>query len=177
MPNQGVMRASRGAAAGALAATVWAAQMPLDKRAVGSSFDDVELLGKLLTRGRHWRKLGWAVHIQNGALFGAGYALVSPHIPLPSWARGPAIATAENMATWPLTALSDNVHPAEDLPKAFLDARAFLVSAWRHLLFGIVLGEVERRMNASEPILGAEELSFTASSNGHSEYQLPVSPS
>ena len=32
-------------------------------------------------------------------------------------------------------------------------------------------------MNASEPILGAEELSFTASSNGHSEYQLPVSPS
>ena len=115
MPNQGVMRASRGAAAGALAATVWAAQMPLDKRAVGSSFDDVELLGKLLTRGRHWRKLGWAVHIQNGALFGAGYALVSPHIPLPSWARGPAIATAENMATWPLTALSDNVHPARGI--------------------------------------------------------------
>ncbi len=52
----------RGAIAGALAAGVWAAQMPLDKRAFGSDFDDVALLGKGLTRGEAWpaRRLGAA---------------------------------------------------------------------------------------------------------------------
>ena len=44
----------RGALAGALAAGVWAAQMPLDKRVFASDFDDVELLGKAFTRRSWW---------------------------------------------------------------------------------------------------------------------------
>ena len=43
-------RTLNGGLAGALAAAVWAAQQPIDKRLFGSRYDDVELLGKLVTR-------------------------------------------------------------------------------------------------------------------------------
>ncbi len=160
-------RTIRGALAGAVAAGVWAAQMPLDTRVFGSDFDDVELLGKALTRGRAWPLVGWALHLQNGALFGAAYANVAPRAPLPSWARGPLAAMAENLGTWPLTALTDRVHPARrELPAVFANPRALAQSSWRHLLFGVVLGELERRLNASEPIEAPDYARF-ASSNGH----------
>jgi hypothetical protein len=157
----------RGALAGTLAAAVWAAQMPLDKRVFGSDFDDVELLGKAITSSRAWPVAGWALHLQNGALFGALYANVAPSAPLPSWVRGPLAALAENLATWPLTALADHLHPArEELPAAFADPRALAQSTWRHLLFGAVLGELERRLNAPEPAQPPDYLQ-TISSNGH----------
>ena len=157
----------RGAVAGALAAGVWAAQMPLDKRAFESDFDDVALLGKALTRGRAWPLAGWALHLQNGALFGAAYANLAPRLPLPSWARGPVVASAENVLTWPLTALTDRLHPArKELPALRTSPRAFAQSTWRHLLFGVLLGELERRLNAQEPVV-APDYTPVASSNGH----------
>jgi hypothetical protein len=157
----------RGAFAGALAAGVWAAQIPLDKRVFGSDFDDVELLGKALTRRSAWPLAGWALHLQNGALFGALYANLAPRTPLPSWARGPAAALGENFATWPLVALTDRLHPARaDLPAAFASPRALAQSTWRHLLFGVVLGELERRLNAPEELEAPDYLQ-TVSSNGH----------
>ena len=65
--------------AGAVAAGVWAAQQPLDKRVFGVDYDDTELLGKLVTRGRGVaRRSGSALHVANGALFGALYANVAP---------------------------------------------------------------------------------------------------
>jgi hypothetical protein len=143
----------RAAIAGAMAAGAWAAQMPIDKRIFGSDFDDVELLGKTLTRRRYWPLAGWALHLQNGALFGALYAQAAPRMPLPSWARGPAAALSENFATWPLMALSDRLHPARrELTPAFSNPRALAQSTWRHLLFGVLLGELERRLNAEESI-------------------------
>ncbi|HEX2016248.1 MAG TPA: hypothetical protein VGN69_06095 [Solirubrobacteraceae bacterium] len=157
----------RGALAGALAAGVWAAQMPLDKRLFGCSYDDVELLGKTVTRRPGWLPAGIAMHVANGALFGAAYAHVAPRLPLPSWARGPFAATVENFASWPLAALSDRFHPArKDMPALLGNPRALAQATWRHLLFGVVLGEVERRLNAEaetelptyEPVI---------SSNGH----------
>ncbi len=157
----------RGAFAGALAAGVWAAQMPLDKRAFGTDFDDVELLGKAVTRGRGWPVVGWLLHLQNGAIFGAAYANVAPHAPLPSWARGPAAGMAENLATWPLVALTDRLHPArEELPAAFTNLRALAQSTWRHLLFGVLLGELERRMNADDRTDPPDFTQFV-STNGH----------
>ena len=44
-------RVAGGALAGGVAATCWAVQQPLDKRVFGTRYDDVELLGKLVTRG------------------------------------------------------------------------------------------------------------------------------
>jgi hypothetical protein len=157
----------RGAIAGALAAGVWGAQISLDKRAFGSDFDDIALLGKGLTRGEAWPLAGWALHLQNGALFGAAYANLAPRMPLPSWARGPVAASAENLLTWPLTALTDRLHPArKELPALLTNPRAFGQSAWRHLLFGVLLGEIERRLNAQEPV-GEPPPVPTASTNGH----------
>jgi hypothetical protein len=160
-------RTIRGALAGALAAGVWALQMPLDKRAFGVAFDDVELLGRAVTRSGWWPLAGWALHLQNGALFGAVYANVAPRTPLPSWVRGPAAGMAEHLATWPLVALTERVHPArEELPAAFANPRALAVATWRHLLFGALLGELERRMNADARV-EVPDYSRMHSANGH----------
>jgi hypothetical protein len=157
----------RGALAGALAAGVWAAQMPLDKRLLGTDFDDVELLGKAISRRRAWPLAGTLAHLCNGALFGAAYANLAPRTPLPSWARGPAAGLAENFATWPLTALAERLHPArEELPAAFASPRALAASTWRHLLFGALLGELERRLNADDRV-DPPNYSHLISANGH----------
>jgi hypothetical protein len=170
-----VAQTARGALAGAVAAAVWAAQQPLDKRIFRSRYSDTELLGKTVTRGGAWPAAGLALHMGNGAAFGAAYAQLAPRMPLPSWARGPVAALAEHVATWPLTTLSDRLHPARDeLPPLSRNSRAFCQSAWRHLLFGIVLGELERRMNAPED---AEIPSYehVVSSNGHGKLEPAVS--
>jgi hypothetical protein len=165
----------RGALAGAVAAGVWAAQQPLDKRVFRSSYDDAELLGRLVTRRPvPARVVGTALHLANGALFGAVYANVAPRLPLPSWARGPAAGLAENAGTWPLALASDRVHPARaDLPRLFGSRRAFAQATWRHLLFGVVLGELERRLNTPAD---AEVPTYehVVSSNGHGSIEHAV---
>lgn len=137
----------RGAVAGSLAAAAWALQQPLDKRVFRFAFDDVELLGKAVTRGPRWRTVGAAMHVANGAVFGVLYARVAPRIRcLPAWGKGPAAALAEHLATWPATALTDRFHPARSsLPQLRRSRRAFAQATWRHLLFGMILGELERR--------------------------------
>jgi hypothetical protein len=165
----------RGAIAGAVAAGVWAAQSPVDKLVFQSRYDDVELLGKALTRGRAWPAAGLALHLSNGALFGAVYATVAPRTPLPSWARGPLAGLLENFATWPLTALSDRLHPArKELPAISGSGRALAQATWRHLVFGIVLGELERRLNAPAEAQ-VPRYEHTPSPNGHGRIEHAVS--
>jgi len=160
-------RTLRGALAGAAAAAVWTAQQPLDRRVFGVPYDDVELLGKLVTRGRAWRPVGLAMHLGNGALFGALYANVAPSVPLPAWAKGPAAGLLEHAATWPGTRLTDRLHPARDeMPALSGDPRAFAQATWRHLLFAVVLGELERRLNPPAGALVPMNHE-TASTNGH----------
>src|SRR5688500_3259438 len=70
-------RVLRGALAGAVAAGVWAAQQPLDKRLFGVDYDDAELLGAFITRRRRSPEtfaIGTALHVLNGAVFGAVYS-------------------------------------------------------------------------------------------------------
>jgi hypothetical protein len=160
-------RTARGALAGAIAAGVWALQQPLDQKLFGVRYDDTELLGKAVTRGRAWPAVGLAIHLANGALFGAVYAGVSRRVPLPSWARGPAAGLGEHVASWPLVLITDRVHPARDeLPTLGTDPRAFAQAAWRHLLFGTVLGELERRLN-DEPDEELPSYEHVVSTNGH----------
>jgi xanthosine utilization system XapX-like protein len=150
-------RIPSGALAGAVAAAVWAAQQPLDKRLFGSEYDDVEVLGKLVTRDSGWQAAGLAIHMANGAAFGAVYALLRPFLPGPPQLAGVAAGLGEHLATWPLTALVDR-----DLAG---DRRAFAQSAWRHALFGLVLGELERRLNPAGQFEPLEQV--PVSSNGH----------
>jgi hypothetical protein len=160
-------RTLRGAVCGAVAAAVWALQQPLDKLAFSSRHDDVEFLGKAVTRGEQWYPAGLALHLQNGAAVGAVYANLAPVLPVPPVLRGPVIALAEHLVFWPLGAVSDRFHPArKELPALAGNRRAFAQEAWRHVLFGIVLGELERRLNA-EPEPAPPEAEADFSSNGH----------
>ena len=148
-------RIVRGALAGGVAAGVWVLQQPLDKRVFRGGYDDVELLGRaLLPRAerRRWYPLGLALHVQNGALFGAVYAgAVAPLLArtgVPAGARGPLVAQVENFGLWPLGRLSDRFHPArEQMPRLAGNRHALAQATWRHLLFGVVMGELERRLN------------------------------
>jgi hypothetical protein len=152
-------RTVRGALAGSVGAAVWLASQPLDRRLFGVDYDDAELLGRLVARGRpEAQAVGTALHLQNGALFGALYAQVAPSLPVPPVLRGPLAALLEHVATWPAIALVE--------PSLVRNPRAFAQSAWRHVLFGTVLGELERRLNP--PAADLEPVDEAAvASNGH----------
>ena len=158
---------------------MWAVQQPLDKRIFASRYDDVELLGKALTRGDSWYPVGLAMHMQNGGLFGAVYANLAPVLPVAPILRGPAIAVAEHLAFWPLGMLSDRLHPArKDLPLLTGNRRAFYQGLWRHVLFGVILGELERRLNAEpEPAPPVAEADFSSNGHGRIEHAVSVSSS
>jgi hypothetical protein len=161
--------------AGTAAAAVWGVLQPIDKLLLPGGYDDIELLGKAVVRDWRWYPAGFAIHIGNGAVFGAVYANVAPSVPLPPWARGPVLALAENFAGWPFGFVLDRLHPARDeLPKLSGNRRALIQATWRHLVFGLVLGELERRLNA-EPEPAPLEADIAYSSNGHGSLDRAVS--
>jgi hypothetical protein len=96
-------------------------------------------------------------------------------MPLPPAARGPVLALAEHVVLWPLGGLSDRFHPArKELPPFAGNRRAFAQATWRHLIFGAVLGELERRVNAA-PEPAPPEPAADYSSNGHGSLEHAVS--
>lgn len=143
-------RTANGAAAGAAAALVWAASEPLDKPIFGCRYSDVEFLGKAVARRGHWRVAGLAMHLVNGALFGAVYARVRARADLP-WSgglQGLIAGMAEHLGSWPLTWFADRLHPArEELVSLSGNRAAFAQATWRHALFGILLGTFEAALN------------------------------
>jgi len=162
-------RTLNGALAGGAAAGLWAAIQPLDKRVLDYGYDDVELLGKLVTRGPAWPVAGAALHVANGALFGAVYAQVRPFLPGPPAARGALCGLVEHVGLWPLGRLTDRYHPARrELAPLTGSRAAFAQATWRHLVFGLVLGELERRLNDRA---GAEPPEVPVSSNGHGDLE------
>lgn len=169
-------RTLRGAFAGVVAAALWAAEQPLDKLLFGCPYDDVELLGRAVVSGDGWYPAGFALHVGNGAVLGALYANVAPVLPLPPILRGPTVALSEHLALWPLTLVADRMHPArKQLPDLAGNRKAFAQATIRHLLFGVVLGELERRLNTAPepaPLLTAQDVS----SNGHGslEHAMPA---
>lgn len=166
-------RSVNGALAGAVAAAVWAAQQPLDKRVFRSGYDDVELLGKAVTRESSWPVAGVALHLQTGAAFGALYAQLRPFLPGPPLLGGVIAGMAEHVALWPLGRLIDRYHPARgDLTGLEGNRRAFGQAMWRHLVFGVVLGELERRLNATDEY---EPPSVPVTSNGQGNIEAAVS--
>jgi hypothetical protein len=170
-------RTLRGAVSGAVAAAVWALQQPLDKLLFRSRYDDVELLGRAVTRGEAWYPVGLAVHMANGAAFGGLYASLAPALPIPPVLRGPAAALVEHFVLWPLVAVTDRVHPARrELPALAGNRAALLQATYRHLLFGLVLGELERRLNAEpEPAPLAVEADYSSNGHGRIEHAVSVS--
>jgi hypothetical protein len=144
----GAQTSLRGGVAGAVATVVMTLEHPIDKRLFNSRYDDLEILGKLVTRGDHWRPIGFTLHVQNGAILGAGYARLKPSLPGPAVLRGLLVGLVEHIATWPMVALVDRYHPArKELPKLAGNPRAFGQATIRHAVFGIVLGFLEDALN------------------------------
>ena len=109
------MSRPRAAAAGAAAATVWAALEPLDRRLLGCDYSDVAILGKALTR-RSWLPVGLALHAANGAAFGLAFEEVRRRTGLPPRRLALAMALAEHLMLYPLSWFVDRYHPARGEP-------------------------------------------------------------
>jgi hypothetical protein len=127
----------RAARAGAVAALVWAAAEPLDRRLLRHDYSDVALLGKLVTRSRAWPVAGLALHAANGAAFGLAYRELRRHARV----RALPLALTEHVALFPFGALADRFHPARreaGLAPLFSPV-GFVQATWRHALFGAVL--------------------------------------
>ena len=135
----------KSAVAGAIAATVWGLQEPLDRRVFGCDYSDVALLGKLVTRGRRWRAAGFAVHAANGVAFGLAVHEARRVVRMDGRRLALAMALAEHAALYPLCYFVDRHHPArgeEGVPPLFTNPRAYAQATWRHALFGFVLGRL-----------------------------------
>jgi len=134
----------RSALAGAVAALVWAAGEPLDRRVVHGGYSDVALLGKTFTRGPAWPVLGLALHAANGAAFGLAFEEIRRRTRIEPVRLGVALALTEHVALYPLTLLIDRFHPARGEPGVtnLASTRNFGLATYRHALFGVVLGRL-----------------------------------
>jgi hypothetical protein len=138
----------RAGVAGALATVAMTLEGPVDKRLLDSQYDDIEILGKLVTRGDHWQPIGVVLHVHNGAVLGVAYSRVKPYLPGPAVVRGLLAGLIEHLATWPMVALVDRYHPArKEMPKLVGNGRAFAQATIRHAVFGISLGLLEDALN------------------------------
>jgi hypothetical protein len=138
----------RGAVAGAVATVAMTLEGAVDKRLFNSEYDDIEILGKLVTRGDHWQPIGVALHVQNGAVLGVAYTRLKRSLRGPAALRGLLAGLVEHLATWPMVALVDRYHPArKEMPKLAGNGRAFAQATIRHAVFGISLGLVEDALN------------------------------
>jgi hypothetical protein len=136
---------ARSAAAGAVAATLWALQEPLDQRVFRCCYSDVAVLGKALTRRRAWWPAGLAMHAINGWLFGLAFFETRRRVAADPRRLALAMALAEHVALYPLTYFVDHYHPARGqrgVPRLLTNPRAFAQATWRHTIFGVALGRL-----------------------------------
>jgi hypothetical protein len=135
----------RAAAAGAAAAAVWGLLEPLDQRLLRCDYSDVAVLGKGVTRGRHWRLAGFALHAANGAVFGVVFDELRKRVRVSPRRLAVGLAVAEHLSLYPLCYFIDRHHPARGepgVPPLLGNPRAFAQATWRHVVFGTVLGRL-----------------------------------
>jgi hypothetical protein len=131
--------------AGAVAATVWGLQEPLDQRLFRCDYSDIAVLGKAVTRGRGWRAAGFAIHAVNGAIFGLALHELRRRVRVDTRKLALGAAIGEHLALYPLCYFIDRHHPARGepgIPPLLSNPRAFAQATWRHTLFGLVLGRL-----------------------------------
>jgi len=127
-----------------VAAIVWGAVEPIDRRLFRHDYSDVAVLGKSFTRGPGWRPLGFAIHALNGAIFGLVYYELSRRTPRNPRRLALELALLEHLALFPTGYLVDRFHPARGEPGVgqLLHPRAFGQATLRHAAFGLVLGRL-----------------------------------
>ena len=139
------MSYARSAAAGAAAATTWAALEPLDRALLRCDYSDIALLGKAVTGGRAWPIAGLALHAANGALLGLAFEGLRRRLRVEPRRLALGLALAEHVGLYPLSALVDRYHPRRGepgIPPLLTNGRAFAQATLRHAVFGLVLGRL-----------------------------------
>jgi hypothetical protein len=129
----------RGALAGIAAAAAWAAAEPALGRLFRTPYSDVRLLGATVTRGPLWRPAGLALHLVNGAVFGAVFERLGGR----GARQGLLSAQTENLVLWPGLLVVDRFHPdrrSGAWPPLFRSPRVLAYEVATHALFGFVLG-------------------------------------
>jgi hypothetical protein len=104
----------------------------------------VRLLGRLVIRGRGWPATGLALHLANGALFGAAFERLG----CGGVKAGVGAAELENLVLWPALAVIDRVHPdrrSGAWPPLATSPRVLVYEAATHAVFGAVLGALVRK--------------------------------
>jgi hypothetical protein len=103
----------------------------------------VRLLGRFLTRSRAWPAAGLALHLANGAVFGALFERAG----FRGVKTGVLAAEAENVLLWPALAIVDRIHAdrrSGAWPSLFTNRRVAAYEVATHALFGAVLGALVR---------------------------------
>jgi hypothetical protein len=132
------------ALAGAAAAGVWIAVEPITRRLTGGTHRELRLISGTLAGERGGNALGLAVHIANGAAFGAAFRRLGGH----GVRRAVVAAQVENAILWPGMAVVDRIHPdvrSGAWPKLFSDRGTIAQELASHVVFGAVLGALIRK--------------------------------
>jgi hypothetical protein len=128
--------------AGIVAAGVWAAAEPALGRVLGIPwYSDRRLLGGLFRVGP---EAAIAIHLANGALFGATVERLGLRGPV----HGVVMAQAESLSLWPAMVVVDRVHEdrrSGTWPPLKSNGRVFAYEVTVHALFGAVLGFLHPR--------------------------------
>ena len=107
------------------------------------------LLGAPLSQ-RHWRRVGTAVHLANGAAAG----MLFDRLGLRGWKAGVVAAQVENALLWPGSAVIDRLHPdrhSAAWSPLVRNRRVFAQEVVAHALFGAVLGTLVRERAELRP--------------------------
>jgi hypothetical protein len=123
------------------AALIWGLSDPVLRAIAGTEYSDVRLLGRAVTRGRAWPAVGLAMHVANGAVFGAVFSRVG----LRGVKQGIIAAELENLVLWPGFAVADRVHPDRrngTWPRLLTNRRVMVYAVAGHALFGALFGRL-----------------------------------
>jgi hypothetical protein len=134
-----VGRTLRAAAAGAVAAGLWAAAEPGLRRFTHAPHSEPRLVGRMLAPERCWLPVGLGVHLLNGAAFG----LLFDRLGGRGIVRAVAAAQVENACLWPTLLVVDALHPDVSdgsWPELFGDRRVLVHEVAGHAMFGVALG-------------------------------------
>jgi hypothetical protein len=140
-----VDRNLRGGIAGAAAATLWMVCDPLLERTFRTPYTDAKLIGPFITEGPLEPLANLATHAGGGFAFGYVFTRLGGR----GVRQGVAAALAENTLLWPGLAVFDRIHPKRrrgEWPRLVTSPRVFGRATAGHLLFGVFLGILGRRV-------------------------------
>jgi hypothetical protein len=135
----------RGGIAGAVAATLWTAADPVLDRIFRTPYADSKLLGPFITQGPLEPVANAATHAAGGFAFGYLFSRFGGR----GVKNAVTAAVAENTLLWPGLAVFDRIHPKRrsgEWPKLVTNPRVFAQATTGHVLFGVLLGLLSKRV-------------------------------